>query len=80
MKTFMFETDAPNMMDPFLRDLGIKFKRDRSGKADESKYQYLIDLEPMSPHIVTLSETTELVEINQIPAVFKKRLLGENEP
>lgn len=36
MKTFRFETDAPNMMDPFLRDLQIKFVRDRAGKADES--------------------------------------------
>ena len=67
MKTYTFQTNKPFAVDPLLRDLGIKFVREKTGKENT----YLIDLEPLSPHIQTLKENEEcrivLEEINHIP-------------
>lgn len=69
MKTFTFTTKRPFAVDPILRDLEIKFVREHN--KDEDHSEYLIDLEPMSPHITTLSEhdsvEINLQEINLMP-------------
>lgn len=77
MKTFRFESETPNLMDPYLMEHQIKFVRERN---NETQYTYLIDLSPFSPHIETLKEFNELLEINQMPDQFKKKLLAEREP
>lgn len=80
MKTYTFQTKNSYIVDPLLRDLGIKFVREKIG----NQTTYLIDLEPMSPHIQTLKENDEcrivLEEINHIPEQFKNKLLTDKEP
>ena len=81
MKTYTFTTARPYKVDPVLRDLEIKFVR--MANADKSHSQYLIDLEPFSPHISTLMEHAEvdikLEEINLMPTEFKAKLLTDKE-
>lgn len=64
-------------MDPILREMQIKFVRERAA-ADQ--YTYLIDLEPLSPSIAKLQELNALLEINHIPDEFKRKLLVDREP
>jgi hypothetical protein len=44
MKTYTFTTSSPYVVDPILRDLEIKFVRERANEITT----YLIDLEPLS--------------------------------
>lgn len=81
MKTYTFKTTKPYVVDPILRELEIKFVREHDKDTDHS--QYLIDLEPMSPHITTLMEHEaaefSLDEINLMPDQFKRKLLTDKE-
>ena len=47
MNTFMFTHDKPFLIDPILRDLSIKFVREKV----EGVHTYLVDIQPMSPHL-----------------------------
>jgi len=81
MKTYTFFTSSPYSCDPILRDLEIKFVRENDKETGNS--QYLLDLEPSSPHFNTLMEHTEaefkLEEINKMPEQFKRKLLSKRE-
>lgn len=44
MKTYTFTTSSPYVVDPILRELEIKFVRERANEITT----YLIDLEPLS--------------------------------
>jgi hypothetical protein len=81
MKTYTFKTTKPYVVDPILRELEIKFVREHDKESDHS--QYLVDLEPMSPHITTLMEHDaaefSLEEINLMPNQFKRKLLTDKE-
>jgi len=77
MKTFSFDTDAPNLIDPYLRELGVKFVRDR---INSKLYTYMVDLEPSSPHIASLTVSNALKEVTEIPENFKRILLVDRVP